>query len=307
MIRCFTKSTLRWGLIGAMGLGGLTLPICPDRVAAGFDQVRVSVAGLFDDFVDDPVALRRQLETLASQYPDRIAEVRGEVAEVEHQIEQLRHDSEVADRVVAMTTSDLSELREVVANAEAEAASGRTVAFRRGLSSVDGDQARSEARRIANVRSAYEDRLASNTTQISFLTQQRDRLSEILDRLEHEYGEFETKLLALDRQIDAIERNERLIVMTEEQQAILSDYERLGRVGNLGQLEAKLAELRTVQEAQLQTLANRGVKTDYERIARDELSVQRTSDLLETGVWDELDPIDEDTATVVDDLAWLER
>ena len=59
--------------------------------------------------------------------------------------------------------------------------------------------------------------------------------------------------------------------MTQEQQALLSEYDKFKDVGSLDQLEAKLAELRTVQEAQLQTLAKRGVRSDYEKRAQEAL------------------------------------
>ena len=57
--------------------------------------------------------------------------------------------------------------------------------------------------------------------------------------------------------------------MTQEQQSILAEYDKFSDVGSLDQLESKLAELRTVQEAQLQTLSRRTETTDYERQARD--------------------------------------
>jgi len=228
---------------------------------------------VFDDFVDDPVALRRQVQGLADQYPDRITEVRTEIAQIDLQLNQLQHDNEVADRVVALTSDDLEEIRVAITEANTSSEMGRKVAIRRGSFRVGIDQAKSEARRIAGIRAAYEDRRVGNDQQISLISNQRNRLSEILDQLEAEYGEFEEKLWVLDRQIDAIERNDRLIEMTEEQQALLNDYERLGKVGNLRQLEAKLEELRLTQEAQLQALEKHGVKSDYERRARDEMAI----------------------------------
>ena len=78
-------------------------------------------------------------------------------------------------------------------------------------------------------------------------------------------------LEGLDRQIDAIARNERLIDMTEEQQAILAEYDKFKDVGSLDQLESKLTELRTIQEAQLQSLAARNPNSDYEEAAMEEL------------------------------------
>lgn len=287
-----TKGMLRWGLISAAVLGGTTVLVGPERVAAGFDQVRTMAGHVFEDFVDDPVALRRQLQGLADQYPDRIAEVRSEIAQIDIQIDQLGHDNEVADRVISMTSRDIEEIRLAVAEAQASTDDNRKVSLRRGSFRVGIDQAKSEARRIAGIRAAYQDRLLSNDQQSTLIINQRDRLSEVLTQLENEYGQFEEKLWVLDRQIDAIERNDRLITMTEEQQAILRDYEKLGKVGNLRQLEAKLEEMRMTQEAQLQALEKHGIKNEYERRAKEGLQIDEEMILLDAGG---------------EDLAWMQH
>jgi phage shock protein A len=105
-----------------------------------------------------------------------------------------------------------------------------------------------------------------------FLHEQQDRLSEILKGLQGEFDTFETKLTQIDRQIDAIERNERLIEMTREQKQILRSYEKFGKVGNLTQLESKLAQLQAIQNAQLESLSKSGIRHDYEREAREQLA-----------------------------------
>ncbi|MEE2681830.1 MAG: hypothetical protein VX641_05600 [Planctomycetota bacterium] len=274
MLSFCTKHVVRWGLITAVVVGGTTVLIGPDRVAAGFDQVRALVANTVDEFVDDPVALRRQLRGLADQYPDRIAEVRGELSEIDVQIGQLNHDTDVARRVVTLTDGDLDLLKERLADSTAGSTEGQKVMIRRGSFEVSLDQARSEGRRIASIRSAYQDRIIGNEQQAALLARQKRRLADILTQLESEYGEFEAKLWQLDRQIDSIERNDRLIAMTEEQQAMLRDFEKLGKVGNLRQLEAKLEELRTTQEAQLQTLERHGVQGEYEQRARDSFTIE---------------------------------
>jgi chromosome segregation ATPase len=279
-----SRGLLRWGIIGGLALGGLTILIGPDRVGAAFDQLRMKARQAADDFVDDPIALRRQLQSLAEQYPTRIGQVRGELAEVERQMSQLAHDSEVAKRVVTMASDDLNRLR--VAVSEGEPVSGQLIALREsqfasGKKSAI-DVAKEEARRINNVRMSYQDRYASNKQQLEFLGQQKERLSKILQRLETEYSDFETKMAVLDRQIDSIERNERLIDMSKEQQAMLAEYDKFGEVGNLGQLESKLAELRTVQEAQLEALAKAGVPSDYEQRAKADIADER---------WNSEDPL----------------
>jgi chromosome segregation ATPase len=283
---CITRSILRLGLVAALALGGTTLLIGKDRVAAGLSMIRSKAQNVVDTCVDDPVALRRQLEGLSGQYPDRIAEVRGEVAEVEHQLAQFTRDVEIATRVVAMTTDDLGELKELVARAEESAKStARPVSIRFEGVKFDVEQAYTEALRINTVRGTYQDRIAHDNQQINFLTQQKDRLAEILNKLESEYSTFQAQLWQLDRQIDAIERNERLITLTEEQQATLASYEKFGKVGSLKQVEAKLAELRAKQEAQLDFLSKQGVNMDYENKAEYEMN----SDGANVNPFDEMD------------------
>src|ERR1043166_3378132 len=172
----FTRSLLRWGLLAGLALGGATLVLGPDRVSAAFAVVCNKAQGAVDRVVSDPVAMRRQLEGLAKQYPDRIAEVRGEVAQGEMQISQYTHDIEIANRVVAMTTDHLGQLKALVSRAE-ESAQGTTrpVSIRFGGTKFNVDEAYTEARRINSVRGSYQDRLAADHQQLAFMTQQKDR------------------------------------------------------------------------------------------------------------------------------------
>ncbi len=267
-----TRGILRYGVIGGLALGGVTLLVGPVRVAAGLAQVRVKAQNVVDSCVDDPVALRRQLEQLADEYPDRIAEVRGEIAEVTYQISQFDRDIAIAKQVVLMTTDDLQEFKTLVARAEAEArTTARPISIRHDGVRYDIEEAYDEGRRINNVRGTYQDRLAHDAFQLKLLNEQKDRLTEILSKMEGEYSTYRSKLWQLDRQIDAVQRNERLIKLTEQQQATLESYNRFGKIRNLKQLEAKLAEIRAFQQAQLETLEKRGVHYDYEERARFEL------------------------------------
>ena len=114
---CVTRCIFRWGLISTLALGGATLLIGPERVTAGLAHVRAKAQSVVDGAMDNPVALRRQLQDLADEYPHRIARVQGEIAEVDQQLTQFSHDSEVATRVVAMTTEDLGELKTLLTKA----------------------------------------------------------------------------------------------------------------------------------------------------------------------------------------------
>ncbi len=284
-----SRCVIRWGLIGAAGLGALAFVLGPDRIHAGFDQARSSLQNLTDDFVEDPVALRRQLANLAEKYPDRIAEVRSELSDIDRQLTRLDHEREVAQRVVSMTNEDLSDIRVAM---ESPRSGHRTIQI--GDRSLERSRAQQEMRRIATIRSTYHDRLNSTQVQAEFLETQKSRLFEILTSLEEEQTRYQAKLWQLDRQIDAIARNERLIEMTEEQQAILAEYDKFKNVGSLDQLESKLAELRTIQEAQLQSLANRETNSQYEDAALDQIR-HESLDLHELDLdWIEVDQMPED-------------
>jgi chromosome segregation ATPase len=282
---------MRWGLIGGLGLGGLTLLVGPERVAAGLAQLRSKAQNVVDSCVDDPMALRRQLEQLADEYPDRIAEVRGEIAEVNHQMEQLDRDVEIASRVIAYTTEDLSVLQTRIAKARDTV---RTASINDVYVGFEGirftiDEAYGEALRIGEVRKNYRDRKAVDQQQIKMLTEQKSRLHQILVKLEEDFGTYQSQLWSLDRQIDAIQRNDRLIELMEQQQETLAGYDRFEKVSNLKQIQAKMAELREIQQAQLDTLAKRGFREDYESKAKLDLDGDQDFESL----FDEL--LDEET------------
>jgi chromosome segregation ATPase len=266
------KSVLRFGLIGALVLGGATLVVGKDRVVNGLGLMRDRAVLAIDTAMEDPVAMRRQLENLAGEYPKRIARVERELSEVDRHLSLFESDIERAERVIAITSDDLSRLSSLVERARAEReAHARPVVIRFDGTRYDVDAAYAEGRRIASVRDTTRDRLEQNRFQVSFLLEQRERLADVHDRLQKEYDSYQAQLWALDRQIDAIQRNERLIELTEAQQATLESFDKLGRIQNLGQLESRLSQMRTEQEARLQQLARRGIRQSYEERAAMEL------------------------------------
>jgi len=275
-----TRGIVRWGLVGGLALGGAVLVFGTQPVLSCMSAVRAKAQGAVDSLVDNPTALRRQLAQMADQYPDRIAEVRGELAQVNSQIDQFQRDCEVSRRVISLASDDLTQLKELITRAETEvnaatdgvrAVSMSNVIVRFEGTRFDMDEAYQEAHRINEVRLGYADRLATNEHHLQLLTEQKARLTEIQNKLESEFATFQTQLWQLDRQIDAIERNDRLITMTKDMQQTLDGYSKFERVGNLKQLESKLAELRMVQQAQLEQLQKRSKTDNYEDRARSEI------------------------------------
>ena len=90
----------------------------------------------------------------------------------------------------------------------------------------------------------------------------------MLEKIEHEHDTYRAQLWQLDREIDAIERNDYIIAMVEQHQETLLGFDRFGGAGNLDQVRAKLAEIRTVQESTIFALTDSGAGSDYETRAR---------------------------------------
>jgi phage shock protein A len=270
-----SRFIVRWGLIGGLAVGGVTLLVGPQRVLACFDQLQQEANTVIDSLVDDPIVLRRQLEDLAKEYPARIAEIRGEVAKLEQQLLQFERDEKISRRVIELTTADLEALRSLVEDAEAMlGVRGSTPSLRFEGVRYDLQDAYTEGRRIRTVRANYEDRLASDRRQMGLLNEQGDRLGDVLENIEQEYETYRTQMWQLDREIDAIERNEHIIAMVEKQHETLTGFDRVGNPGNLDQVRSKLAEIRTVQESTILALTETGAGSDYETRARFDTSDQ---------------------------------
>lgn len=261
------KTIVRWTIVAGLAVGGITLIIGPDRVAAAFGSLQNQANAFVDEYIDveEAQSLRSRLHTLAEAYPDRIAEIRGEVARVETQLDQFAHDADVARRVVAMTGSDLEQLAIKVQSAEHGGL--HSVSLVSGDAGVNLDVAYREGRRIKGIRETYQERLVSDQRQVDMLETQRTRLMTLLEQIEREFADYQAQVWQLDRQIDAIQRNDRLIALTKSQQATLRAFESPGNAEGLRSIETRLAELQAVQEGTLQALSERGRQNEYEHRA----------------------------------------
>lgn len=269
------KGTVRTALILALVGGAAVVVAGPHRIHAMVHQARNSVNAAIDKSIDDPIALREQLRSLEAQYPERIGEVRGDLAEVTEQVASLQRDLQVSHRVVELADADLGRIQGLLARAEdARAGDGFSVvkvSFENRT--LDLDDAYSEANRISQVRSAYATRAAELERDLGYLGQQEVRLGDLLATLETERAQFQSQLWQLDRQIDAISRNDRLIEVMADREETIERHSRY-RVASLEQLQSRLAEIRTKQEATLEGLGRQQSTTSYEDRAKIDLDVR---------------------------------
>src|SRR5688572_2318648 len=95
---CIGRTIFRTALIGGLAAGGLALAF-PDKAVHVFHGMKHRVNAVVAEATDDPVVLRRQLQELADELPAKIAELYGEVSEVDAQIAMITRDTEIAEGV----------------------------------------------------------------------------------------------------------------------------------------------------------------------------------------------------------------
>lgn len=288
-----TKTIVRVGVISALAaVAGLAI-VGPVRARLLVDKVGNNINSAVDSCIDDPAALRAQIRELESQYAPRIAAVRTDLAQLRQQSADLRREQQVAQRVVDLAQADLGKLTGMLAQAqdltESHGALASAASYREDSNSIGEnspeirlnfnnesltiDQAVTKATRVEQVVATYTSRQAEIDRDLGYMSEQEKRLADLADKLDAERAEFQTQLAALDHQIDAIARNDRLITIMEKRQDTIDRNSRY-EAGSLENLKGRLAEMRTKQEAQLESLGKGGVTDNYEAKAKIDLDAR---------------------------------
>ena len=250
-------------VLAATGVGLLAIA-GEGRTRAIVHQVHESVLEQIDGQIQDPSALRSQLQELEREYPKKIAMVRGDLSELQHEIRLLERDKAVAQRVVGLIDEDLARMASGEARAVPVAFGGHVYSFER---------AQNKTRNVRNTRIAYANRAADAEHDLTYLHQQAERLEGLATELEAERAEFQLQISQLSRQVDAIARNERLINMLEDKSRTLEECSRYD-IGGLDHITSRLSEIRFRQEAELDLLSGPQEEDDYESLARIQLSAE---------------------------------
>jgi len=268
------KPVIWIGVAGTLAAGSAMAIMGPHRAHALIGQVKNNINAAVDSNIGDPIALRQQLRDLEAQYPGRIAAVKGDLAELSSEIGQLERERTVSQRVVALADADLGQMKSLLTKADAaQSGSGfALVRVRFGEESLGLEQAYAKANQISQLRSAYASKAVDIDSNLTVLRQQAERLGQILAQLEGERADFQTQLWQLDRQVDAIARNDRMIEMLQKRQDAFDRYDRYGDVTSPDQIQSQIAKIIAQQEARLNDLSLANNQNDYETQARAETS-----------------------------------
>ena len=296
MIAGLCKTVFRVGVITAVCAGAALFIAGEGRVRAMLSHAHSSLVDTIDEHIDDPTALRAQLRDMEKEYPERLAQVRGDMAEINQQIGQLEKEQAIAERVVTLADQDLASLQPLLDEAH-EAQIEQTAFLGEGVRQVAAirfdnrtltmEQAVRRLDHIGRTRVAYANRAADAAHDLVYLRQQAERMGDLLSQLEAERAQFQTQLWQLDRQVDAIARNEKLIDMLEKRKATIDECSRYEAV-SIDQIVGRLDEVKARQQAELELLTSDGERAGYEDIARMQLEGEvllgAADDILRRGV-----------------------
>lgn len=282
-MRFLFKTLFRTAVIGtalaAAVVGGTAMVVGPERVGAMAEQVTDHIEAQFDAGLEDPVVLRRQLDKVRRQYPERIQQVRRDLASLQDEVRRLRHEQAVSERVVQLADTDLGQLGPALDEAKAQLASNgpRLAAIEFDGEVVSLRRAQSMAREIQRTRTAHAARAADATHNLKYLETQEGRFLALLEQLEEEQAQLSAQIVQLENEVESIARNERLIEMLEARQRTLESAERF-QVASLDQLTGALERKRVEQEAELDRLAAGVEALSYEELAEQALLAESLGD-----------------------------
>ncbi|XOV75718.1 MAG: hypothetical protein ACFHWZ_01490 [Phycisphaerales bacterium] len=275
---CCTKPLFRLAVIGGLAAGGVFLISQTPRGHAMISQAKDKITSTIDSAIDDPIALRAQLRNLERQYPERIAKVRGELAELNQQSDRLERDRAVALKVVEMASNDLDVLTARLDQARnvRQDSPHAVINVRFEDRTMSLEESYNRATEIRNTVQAYTVRASEAERSLQVLNQQSGRLTDLLNELESEHTAFQTQLAQLDGQIEVIARNEKLIDMVEEREKAIRNLDRFESV-SLDQVTGRMAKIQAEQEARLTSLLSGAKQRSYEEMAEQELSREQSA------------------------------
>ncbi|MBL4770012.1 MAG: hypothetical protein JKY61_02415 [Planctomycetes bacterium] len=263
--------TTFWGVAILAGIGiASTFIIGPQGTQAVLLQAQESVQSKLDSLMDNPVALRAELERLEAEYPVRIRAVQKDLGELKVEAKRLQWERAVSERVVAMAQDDLGGISGMGATAQATTSGNNLVRVAGFPVAAIKTKSRAQVARIQDLIQMHSIRSEDAARDLGYMNREIGRFQTLLTELETERTQYHAQLEQLNRQVDSIRRNERLLNMLRQRQGLLEKAGRF-KAHSLDQISGRLSGIRSQQEAELELLSNTEIETDYEGRAQVEL------------------------------------
>jgi hypothetical protein len=238
-------------------------------------QAKQHVNHVIDENIDDPIALRSQLRNLEAKYPARINEVEKDLINIQSERTGIEREFAIDQKAIEITQGKLGQLKDVLVRGEALQEGGNFVRINFERDRMGMDEAYRLASHYDTLLSNFQASAQENDLYLDMLIDQEDQLADLLGQLEAEQREFQSQLAQLDRQVDAIARNERLITLLEERQASFNKYDNPYTAPNSDAVRTKIAGLLAEQERRIASLADTAERVNIREAAERELQINR--------------------------------
>jgi len=263
----FMRSIIKWGVIGGLGIVALTALVGSTRVKTAFQSVRDHIRSNVDELVDTKVALQNEVDKLQKEYPRRIAEIRIQQRSVDRDIAQCERQLHQSEEVVAVAAGDLEVLRKRLDDADVDADGLGSPAIEFRAQRLTRGAALDRAAEAADVAKAYEERAVDLRNERKLLFDEKARLAAERASLEQEYAKFQSEVATIGRDIDSLQRKEKLVDLAErrrgEREDIFAD-----RATSLAVLKDRIAARKIELEEKLKGMSAYGGSSEYESRAR---------------------------------------
>lgn len=269
----FMGRAFRWGLTGLLVTVGLVAVVGLARVKTAYYSVRDHLRTNMDDLVDSRVALRHELGKLQKEYPERIADLRVELARADRDLAACLDDRRICEEVVLLAENDLDVLQQRISHAGNGDLGFVSIEFR--SERLGPDEATRRAARIASTATSYRRRLGDLEGEADLLREERASLQNQLTEIQSEYRTFQAEASSLLREIDALQRKEKMVEIAERRAGRGDEDPFSDRSASLARVKEKIEARRIRLDEKLRAI--RGFKSGdaYEAEAR--MKVHRTA------------------------------
>jgi len=221
----FARRIVKWTVVSGLVVFGLVSVVGATRIKTAWWSVRDHLRSNVDELVDTRVALQHEIRKLQKEYPERIADLRVQVREIEKNVQECERDRRVCEEVVLLCESDAEVLQAKLTTADSETETvglvPANVEFR--AERLDRRDALHRAAQITETAVAYRSRMDDLDSEHQLLKEERVRIHAELAELESEYRQFKAEIGSMNREIDALKRKEDLVELARRRQGDQED------------------------------------------------------------------------------------
>jgi hypothetical protein len=262
----FFKTVFIVGLCGVGAVAAAHVVLGKERTQSAAIAIRQMAQSEVDELIRKQGNLRAEMQELRSQYPEQIALLKSQQAEVLRRQEVLTREETRANSVIRLCEEDICHLEDQQ-DLLGLIYDGEAVVEHRG-SRYTPAEAEVLIGRVSETRQLYVERLGEIRREQELLGYEYEQLGLELMALESERDEFELEYQTLLREMERIERNEQRLKYLEQRRGVGVEGHSQA-MQSLSELRGAVDRVRLEQEERMRTARARRGSLEYEARARE--------------------------------------